>query len=811
MANYHAIKAAVNAYIKRNGRKEITGSILNSVLNATIDSLGRYFQFAGMASPSADPGTPDQNVCYLAGEPGVYTNFGGITLGNEEIALLFWDGEWTKQGVLIGIQEVNASVDNQSGTPSVDVGYTEGVLTLTFHNIKGDPGTPGTPGAAAGFGTVGADVDGNIGTPGVTVQTSGPDTAKNLMFHFTNLKGETGVTSVVATVDNTSGTPSCQVSLVGQQLTLAFSGLKGLKGDTGVSADYPITIYNGLDSDATDAALAAAQGKVLQGEITELEAKVDEKFLEAEGAIFGVYRVEDGILFIDGEDLANTSAVNFSGDFSSSVLALTIGDWSTLSLYGSDLAITDGATGNKVMVKIVQSQGESPEDVMSQAAVTNSINGVMGLFFDGSVSAAIDNGILYLNGEEGVDVFSYSVEVADNTLGISEDGRMVVSESDGNLSFSSKYASGTTPRVTGNSSTAGESLRSYPHYSHIFIDKIYNNNVIIPSESVYDVRMSARLGFRIVEGNIQATATPGKYIVMHGVSGTIGSELYDPLGTTISAKVIAETAYDTIRSYRYNSIYEKYRTPVASLEEWLQECKVNGMTPLVTYVDDIELQIVKDIMGDNFILYGGTRKKFDGMIFAWVSASNMVSKAQALGSPCMVAATLTSLTDEELADVVKAVHNVGGLIGFAGCYETAADAQRYWKAGCDFSGSGWDVNERTVFGNLAIMTAGDDFTEFIHTGSVQADGSLLLATGQTIQPTALSSTKVAAGVLSVRYSGELTLTMGAHQNMTNAPISSDGTITQLFSTFFLDAVPTFLLTATESTTIYEITYKIDKK
>lgn len=299
MANYSAIKAAVNGYIKANGRKEITGSVLNAVLNATIDSLGRYFQFAGGAMPTDDPGTPDQNVCYLATEPGLYTHFGNIRIANEEVALLFWNGEWVKESIALGIQEVNASVDNQVGTPSVDVSYSGGQLVLTFHNLKGEQGiqgiqgvqgeqgiqgergvqgiqgVKGDTGAAAGFGTIGADITGGVGTPGVSVATSGDNTAKNLMFHFTNLKGETGVTSVVATIDDTSGLPSCQVSLENGVLTLAFSGLKGLKGDTGVSADYPITIYNGLDSDATDQALAAAQGKILNDKISQIEPKID--------------------------------------------------------------------------------------------------------------------------------------------------------------------------------------------------------------------------------------------------------------------------------------------------------------------------------------------------------------------------------------------------------------------------------------------------------------------------------------------------------------------------------------------------------
>ena len=282
MSQYSSIKAAVNAYIKQNGRREITGRILNAVLNATIDSLGKFYQFAGVATPLTDPENPDQNVCYLAGEPGTYVNFDNIVLENEEIALLFWNGEWTKQRMLLGIQEVTASVDNQVGTPSVDVSYSEGQLVLTFHNLKGDQGETGD---AAGFGTIGATVDSNIGTPGVSVQTSGPDTGKNIMFNFTNLKGETGVTSVIATVDNTTGTPQCSVSLNGQQLTLAFTGLKGLQGDTGVSADYPITIVNNLTTNDPTSALSAAMGVQLESEISQLEAEVH----QLAGKFYGVF------------------------------------------------------------------------------------------------------------------------------------------------------------------------------------------------------------------------------------------------------------------------------------------------------------------------------------------------------------------------------------------------------------------------------------------------------------------------------------------------------------------------------------------
>ena len=55
--------------------------------------------------------------------------------------------------------------------------------------IQGPQGDPGTP---AGFGNVTATVDSTTGTPQVSVQADGPNTAKNISFSFTGLKGEKG-------------------------------------------------------------------------------------------------------------------------------------------------------------------------------------------------------------------------------------------------------------------------------------------------------------------------------------------------------------------------------------------------------------------------------------------------------------------------------------------------------------------------------------------------------------------------------------------------------------------------------------------
>ena len=312
MADFNALETLINAYIKKNGVQAITGNILNGVLRGMVSALGKGYTIVGVATPSTDPGTLTGPCAYYASTYGTYTNFGNIVVNDGEIAMLIYDEQtWHKEKMWR--LDAEASIDANVGTPSVETSFEDELLTFRFHNIKGEQGD------AAGFGTVTASVDSNIGTPGVSVQTSGPDTAKNMTFQFTNLKGETGVTSVVCTVDNTIGTPSCAVSLVGQELHLDFSGLKGNKGDTGVSADYPITIYNGLDSTATDQALSAYQGKVLNDEISQLELKVDE--------------LEDGLVLSDTitKQLADCEYLN--NKTISSATPHTIGSTSGYRIY----------------------------------------------------------------------------------------------------------------------------------------------------------------------------------------------------------------------------------------------------------------------------------------------------------------------------------------------------------------------------------------------------------------------------------------------------------------------------------------------
>jgi len=104
MSNYAGLKAALDAVIRTNQQNAITGDILNAALDDMIDALGAGYQYIGKATTSTNPGTPDHNVVYLAhnttDSTATYTNFGNLTLAAGEIALLKYNGSWSKDTAL---------------------------------------------------------------------------------------------------------------------------------------------------------------------------------------------------------------------------------------------------------------------------------------------------------------------------------------------------------------------------------------------------------------------------------------------------------------------------------------------------------------------------------------------------------------------------------------------------------------------------------------------------------------------------------------------------------------------------------------
>ena len=112
--NYSNLMDAVNARIKANGRREITGDILNDVLRAMVVELGASYQLGGTIRPGDKPKGEDLRVAYLAVEPGMYLYAGGFEV--TELSLITYGAEWHMYplGVPFGTQiaeDIAAAVD----------------------------------------------------------------------------------------------------------------------------------------------------------------------------------------------------------------------------------------------------------------------------------------------------------------------------------------------------------------------------------------------------------------------------------------------------------------------------------------------------------------------------------------------------------------------------------------------------------------------------------------------------------------------------------------------------------------------------
>lgn len=90
--NYSNLMEAVNARIKANGRREITGNVLNDVLRAMVVELGAGYQLGGTIRPGDKPKDEDLRVAYLAVEPGMYLYAGGFEV--TELSLITYGAEW---------------------------------------------------------------------------------------------------------------------------------------------------------------------------------------------------------------------------------------------------------------------------------------------------------------------------------------------------------------------------------------------------------------------------------------------------------------------------------------------------------------------------------------------------------------------------------------------------------------------------------------------------------------------------------------------------------------------------------------------
>lgn len=124
MGNYEQLKHAISDVIKTNGNQEITGEIMKNTLLSIISTIGNDATFAGIAVPETNPGTPDQNVFYIASQPGIYSNFGSIKLVDQVLILTNKNGYWVKFDAGITTAAKVAELEERSNANSAYIKLT---------------------------------------------------------------------------------------------------------------------------------------------------------------------------------------------------------------------------------------------------------------------------------------------------------------------------------------------------------------------------------------------------------------------------------------------------------------------------------------------------------------------------------------------------------------------------------------------------------------------------------------------------------------------------------------------------------------
>jgi len=98
-ARENADTTIINALAEeKNARQEGDASLLNAIR----DAFSKGYLFAGVATTDTNPGSSEGKVFYIANGKGIYTNFGGLEVtDDDDFAIFTYDDAWAKSNVTL--------------------------------------------------------------------------------------------------------------------------------------------------------------------------------------------------------------------------------------------------------------------------------------------------------------------------------------------------------------------------------------------------------------------------------------------------------------------------------------------------------------------------------------------------------------------------------------------------------------------------------------------------------------------------------------------------------------------------------------
>lgn len=349
-----------------------------------------------------------------------------------------------------------------------------------------------------------------------------------------------------------------------------------------------------------------------------------------------------------------------------------------------------------------------------------------------------------------------------------------------------------------------------PCYDHLFVNT-YGNNIVIPCQSIYHLRISKRLGYKTIEANIYESSDGVPFVHHLEDDGTLGRYFHHVDGVTDISDIVpsTKTAEWIVENVRYNSTIEKYRTSPVLLKDFLVECKKQEMIPFVTSVNTDVISMVSGIMGkDMFVAYRASRTNCPtAIIYQWKGLStkeDIVSYCDSVGKPMIYGmSNYNSFTDEQLIDIVETLHKKGYFIG-------AAYADSNWNKlsgmGFDFNGALWSAN-RIESGNLHNLESIFGFNDFTFTGATESGGILTFTQAGTLTPDIENKVYPLATIdVELWFNGSVTFD-AIGEMKSNLTITSDGSASVYRAIAIINGSTKFNLSVASGTEIYDIKFK----
>lgn len=131
MADFSALKAAIQAAIRQNGNNEITGNIMQGILLSIVNTLGDAainqladivnqlnsrisdgYMYGGIATPTSTPAASSGKVFYIALQAGTYTHYGELTIQQGMTIIVTDNVAWEKSTIYILDDEPTAGSTN---------------------------------------------------------------------------------------------------------------------------------------------------------------------------------------------------------------------------------------------------------------------------------------------------------------------------------------------------------------------------------------------------------------------------------------------------------------------------------------------------------------------------------------------------------------------------------------------------------------------------------------------------------------------------------------------------------------------------